>query len=344
MNSKKSSSKDVSFKNLFDGAIQALPERSQDIVKMRFGVNGKKDTLNKIGKEFGITRERVRQIIKESVNRVCKEDVDKVVAKAEKSIKFTIEKNSGIMTENNLLNLLGKNEKERGAIEFFLECSKEFCVLERKDEIERSFVTNSFNLENWKKIKDTTKDFLDDHKKTLDDEEFFKRVTEVLKVDLSKKEFLNYLESSEEIKRNSFSKWGLSKWSEVSPKGARQKAYLVMREIGKPLHFREVAKLIDEYKLSNRKSHPQTVHNELIKDKKFVLIGRGVYALSEWGYEKGTVKDVIEGILKKNKKPMKKNEILNQALAVRKVKKSTIVINLNNFFERVEKDTYSIKE
>jgi hypothetical protein len=286
----------------------------------------------------------VRQIIKESINKVCKENSDGIISDAEERIRFTVEKNSGIMTEDKLLNSLEKDSRERGAVEFFLECSKEIEVLERKNEIKRSFVFSDFDADNWKQVKNDTKAFLSKNKETLNDDDLFDKIKDVLEAEISKEDFLNYLESSEEIKKNNFSKWGLAKWSEITPKGARQKAYLVMREIGKPLHFREVASLIDEYKLSNRKSHPQTVHNELIKDKKFVLIGRGVYALSEWGYAKGTVKEVIEDILKKNKKPMKKNEILTQALAVRKVKRSTIVINLNNFFERNEEDTYYIKK
>ncbi|MDH4330734.1 MAG: hypothetical protein OEV93_04245 [Candidatus Moranbacteria bacterium] len=342
----KNASKSFSFKDLLNKSIKSLPERSQNIMKMRFGLNGKKYTLNKIGNEYNITRERVRQIIKESVGRVCKEDLGKIVSQAEEKIKFTITENSGIMTEDKLLNSLGNSEQEKGAIEFFLECSSDINLLEKKNEIKRSFVVSKFNVDKWRKVNKNTKAFLDKNKQTLSDDEFFEKIKDILKskCDISKEEFLNYLESSEDVKKNNFGKWGLSKWSEISPKGARQKAYLVMREIGKPLHFREVADLIDEYKLSKRKSHPQTVHNELIKDKKFVLIGRGVYALSEWGYEKGTVKDVIEDILKKNKKPMNKNEILTQALAVRKVKRSTIVINLNNFFEKVEEDTYSIRD
>jgi len=111
----------------------------------------------------------------------------------------------------------------------------------------------------------------------------------------------------------------------------------------KPLHFREIAKHIDMYKLGKKTAHPQTVHNELIKDERFVLVGRGIYALSEWGYKKGTVKDVLEDILKGAQSPLAKDVILDKVMTIRKVKKSTIVINLNSYFEKVGKDAYTLK-
>ena len=110
-------------------------------------------------------------------------------------------------------------------------------------------------------------------------------------------------------------------------------------------HARKIADLIDNYGLQKKKkSHPQTVHNELIKDKRFVLVGRGIYALSDWGYKKGTVKEVIEEILVKSGKPLTREEILLEVLKIRQVKKSTVIINLNTFFARVGKNAYTVKK
>ena len=119
---------------------------------------------------------------------------------------------------------------------------------------------------------------------------------------------------------------------------------MIIKEFGKPLHFRDIAKKIDQYRLNKKKTHPQTVHNELIKDKNFVLVGRGIYALVEWGYKKGTVKDVIEEIIKNSSKALNRKEILEKVLTVRQVKESTIVINLNNYFSKSKNGTYSIKK
>jgi hypothetical protein len=109
-------------------------------------------------------------------------------------------------------------------------------------------------------------------------------------------------------------------------------------------YFREIATLIDSYGLQKkRQSHPQTVHNELIKDKRFVLVGRGIYALSDWGYKRGTVKEVITDILRAAEKPLSREAVLAQVLEIRQVKKSTVIINLNTFFARIGKNAYTIK-
>jgi hypothetical protein len=73
----------------------------------------------------------------------------------------------------------------------------------------------------------------------------------------------------------------------------------------------------------------QTVHNELIKDSRFVLVGRGVYALKEWGYEPGQVKDIITKILRENG-PLTQGEILERVSKQRLVKENTILLNLSN--------------
>ena len=91
---------------------------------------------------------------------------------------------------------------------------------------------------------------------------------------------------------------------------------------------------------------PQTVHNELIKDPRFVLVGRGLYALKEWGYEEGQVKDVILKILKEARKPLPKEEILAGVLKQRMVKENTVLLNLNNkkYFLKTPEGKYISKD
>jgi hypothetical protein len=93
------------------------------------------------------------------------------------------------------------------------------------------------------------------------------------------------------------------------------------------MHFEEVARAIT--KLFGKKAHPATCHNELIKDARFVLVGRGLYALAEWGYTKGIVADVIKNILKKEG-PLTREEVVAKVLKERHVKENTIVVNLQN--------------
>jgi DNA-directed RNA polymerase delta subunit len=132
----------------------------------------------------------------------------------------------------------------------------------------------------------------------------------------------------------------------VNPKNIRDKIYVILHEQGKHLHFNEISDAIKQSEFKRKDVTTQAIHNELIKDKRFVLIGRGIYALKEWGYEKGTVADIITEVLKKANQPMHRDEIVKQVLKSRHVKETTILLNLQGKpqFKRVAKATYALAE
>ena len=112
-----------------------------------------------------------------------------------------------------------------------------------------------------------------------------------------------------DVDRNILNQWGLANWQTIKPKRMTDKAYLIMLQENKPLHFADVADLINKANFDRKKACPATVHNELILDDKYVLVGRGIYALNEWGYKEGTVADIIIEILKKNG-PINKKDLI----------------------------------
>ncbi|MEK9147911.1 MAG: HTH domain-containing protein, partial [Patescibacteria group bacterium] len=140
----------------------------------------------------------------------------------------------------------------------------------------------------------------------------------------------SYLSISKIIKQNPYGEFGLVSWPTIRPRGIRDKAYAVLAKTAKPTHFRDVAGAIAKAGWSSKKAHPQTVHNELIKDPRFVLVGRGLYALREWGYEPGTVADVISAAIKSSRRPLYRDEIVKRVLEKRFVKANTILLNLQN--------------
>ncbi len=142
-----------------------------------------------------------------------------------------------------------------------------------------------------------------------------------------------WLTISKTIGKNPLGEWGQAHSQNVKTKGVRDFAYLAVKKHGSPLHFREVATLIE--KMFDRKAHIATTHNELIKDPRFVLVGRGMYALREWGYTQGVVRDVVREVLRKNG-PLTKDQIIEKVLKERHVKAGTIVVNLQNqkYFKR----------
>ncbi|HOF42525.1 MAG TPA: HTH domain-containing protein [Candidatus Moranbacteria bacterium] len=343
----KNISENFFFSDALKEIISGLSKRSQEIIFIRYGVHGGNAlTLEEIGNKYNITRERVRQIVHEVVRKICEKKDNPYLVQAKTKITLAIQSNSGIIEKKKLASELGKSDKsEEAAISFFLECVDGINYQEIPGVLKASYSTAEFNVKKWKSIKDAAVEMLEKKKSTLLLDELFKSIVENYSFSgFGKENLSHYLDVSEELARNSFGKWGIAKWKEVSPKGTREKAYLILKETKKPLHFREIAEEIDRHSLNKKKTHPQTVHNELIKDDNFVLVGRGIYALAEWGYKKGTVKDVIEEIIKAAKKPLKRDEIIGKVLKVRQVKKSTIVINLNNYFTKSKSGTYSIKK
>ena len=321
-----------SFSLLAELTLKSLPDRSAEIVKKRFGLsNGKKKTLEEIGNEYRITRERVRQIIFQSFKNISLKN-DEIIhfLKAKKKILFTINQNNGIIKKKDTQKIFGvREEKEVNSISFFISCFEEILEGGKKGILEKAWFSSKEKFFQATEIVKQGEKILEEEKRVLSDKLIFEKIFQSFP-NFSQSQLNSFLNLAVKIKKNPFGKWGIINWLEINPKGTRERVYLVLKESQKPMHFRQIAQLIDKYKLGKRKAHPQTVHNELIKDNRFVLIGRGIYALREWGYFKGTTKEVLKRILAKNKKPLEKDKILQEILKVRKVKKTTIMINLND--------------
>jgi len=319
------------FLLLVEDLVSAVPKRSQDIVKKRFGLIGSRgETLEKIGADYGITRERVRQIVSDVVKNVAGKFSSQEFRDCEEKLVFTIAESNGIIKEDMIGHRLGlSDQREINAVRLLAEVSRKIFISEDKGYIVKSWTLSKDIFPEVKGVILAAEQILQKEQRVFNSEQIVKALQEKFPKKTSG-EILAFLETSAKIKKNRFGKWGMYNWNQINPKGTREKIYLVLKEKRKPLHFTEIANLIDEYKIGKRKAHPQTVHNELIKDDRFVLIGRGIYALSEWGYSEGTIKEVLKNILSEAKRPMEKEEILKQVFKVRQVKKATVMINLNN--------------
>ena len=333
------------FFAVMNALLADLPERSQEIVKKRFGLKQEKpQTLEKIGSDYGITRERVRQIVGDALKKISQKRGEADFMKVEDKIVFTIEANSGIIKESKIIEKLGAGDwRESNSLGLLRLCSGRIIAAE-EDGISKVWAQNSRTIEKVRETLSAAREILKKEGKLFTDKEITEKLLAV-KQDFSKEELLNHLGVLSGIEKSKFGKWGMSDWAQISPKGTRERIYAILKEKGRPLHFTEIAELIDKYGLSKKKAHVQTVHNELIKNNLFVLIGRGIYALKEWGYSQGTIRDVLEEILKKSGKALSRDEILKEVSKVRQVKKATVLINLsNNKFFLKQNNAYSIKK
>ena len=334
----------VNYSQVYQKFTKSLSPKTKDIFDRRFGVKtGAPETLEAIGKTFGITRERVRQIEEAGFNVIRKnnkESLNTIFADFENYFK----EHGGFKKEEKVLEELG-GKKAKPYVLFLLTLGSQFSrVCEKKD-----FHYFWSNLPDAQlKVKEGLNSLASEMKKVgkpVLGQDFYAQVA--LKQGFSEKATLSYLEVSKKIQPNREGALGLVEWPEIKPRGVKDKAFLVFKQHQKPLHFRDVAGLIDklEYNAPNKKTYPQTVHNELIKDARFVLVGRGTYALSEWGYVPGTIKDIITKVLSDKNAPLEKDELVKQVLAQRLVAKNTVLMNLNNkkYFQKDSGDKYFLK-
>ena len=327
-----------------------LDTRSQDIIKRRYGLeSGQIETLDSIGKEYGITRERVRQIEAQAKKLLARrEDVLKNVAK---TLEALFAQYGGILTEDYLMLVVGQSFTEApGAtmVMFFLDILPNYERVTRSDKFRPHWSHPKLHNTYADQVVNEAYNILLKAKKPIMENEMLMKIREQVGVSeevLPDACVKALLEASKELKRTVFSEWGLKDWVETSPRGVGDKAYIVLRRNGEPMHFRDIAAQINEVKFDHKKAHEQTVHNELIKDPRFVLVGRGMYGLSDWGFLPGTVADVLEAILSKSGKPMKKDELLAEVMKQRMVKRTTVVLGLQNSnkFAKVEDDRYTLR-
>lgn len=326
--------------------LTVLPERARDVLIQRYGL-GKSTTrmtLDAIGKLYGITRERVRQIENYALANIRKADVYKTEKAAFDHLEENIHTLGGIVLEADLLSHMSKDVSTQNHINFLLSLHESFKKRKEDEHFEHRWHVNE---ELAQKVEDSLhklySNLADDD--LLQESEmiqaFLEHVEGVSEKYKNQEILKRWLSISKKIGKNALGEWGVSNSSNIKTKGMRDYAFLVIRKHGSPIHFREVAKNIE--KIFKKKAHVATCHNELIKDPRFVLVGRGLYALKEWGYASGVVRDVIKNIIEKNG-PLTKDQVVEKVLKERYVKENTIMVNLQNqkYFKKDREGRYSI--
>lgn len=331
--------------------LATLKERDRQILLHRYGLEGKPvKTLAAIGQEHNLTRERIRQIEKDLVKNLRSQSLKcESFARTKDFLMSIIADHGRIIAEENLLLYLNlKDLHEKNAAVFLLHLIEE---LENylQENYKKSWVSMLFEEKLLHDFTSEGKKIITLAGKPLPTEEFLKhfKQTEFYqahKQELTDKVVLNFLSLAVEIEKNVFGDWGLNIWKDIRPKDVGDKAYLVMKYHQKPEHYSTITEMINKAGFDSRTAYKETVHNELIKDPRFILIGRGIYALAEWGYKPGVVADVIVEILKSAGKPLSREEIIALVLKKRQVKKNTILVGLSNkkLFKKADKNLYAL--
>ena len=321
-------------------------EREREIVSRRFGLFDRKETLEQIGELLGITRERVRQLEKAVVARLKAQGESGQlphVQEVQEAFVAAINEMGKVVRVQDLGNVFTEeNTKiDQARVAFLALLCPELIVIDDNDHFHHAVGITTHHDE--KKIKELVTKLIDAIKQHGEPAEITVFAEKAGNKDAKHAESLASI-SKHLATLNS--RWGLIKWPMVNPKNIRDKIYVILKEHGKHMHFNEIAEAIKDSDFKRKDVTTQAIHNELIKDKRFVLIGRGIYALKEWGYKKGTVADIIEDVLKKANEPLHRDEIVKRVLDSRYVKETTILLNLQGKpqFKRVAKATYTLAE
>lgn len=326
--------------------LSPLQDRAYDVVVSRFGLgdDAERKTLEAIGELYGITRERVRQIEASALNTIRKSGEYKSEEASFDELKNIIKDLGYVVSEDDLLENVTKDQAIQNHIHLYLVLGDEFTKYKEDEHFKaRWSIDDEVSDKVHESLRELYMGLSDDE--LISEGEIVNRFLDKLK-DLNN-EYRNeeiakrWLSMSKRIARNPLGEWGKSDSSNVKTRGIKDYAFLMMRKHGSPMHFREVAKAITN--TFAKKCHTATCHNELIKDTRFVLVGRGIYALREWGYSVGVVRDVIKDIIKKEG-PMSKDQIVERVMKERYLKKNTILVNLQNpkYFKKNKQGLYTV--
>jgi DNA-binding CsgD family transcriptional regulator len=321
-------------------------EREREIITRRFGLYDRRETLEQIGELLGITRERVRQLEKAILTKLRTATESGKITAINSLEKVIIRKLSELGRVARIQDLsdslLGgtSNQRERAHVAFIAELAPGLTVISENDNYFHSVGILEHGDE--KKIRsevDAIVSVIRKNGEPLTIEQLHDQLS------YEHPDYVRALASISKLLAHLKDNWGLIKWPTVNPKNIRDKIYVILAENGKPMHFSEIAGCIKDSSFKRKDVTTQAIHNELIKDTRFVLIGRGIYALDSWGFGKGTVADIIADVLKSSSEPLHRDEIVKRVLKSRQVKETTILLNLQSKpqFKRVAKATYTFE-
>ncbi len=329
----------LNYQTICQEILQDLEPRKREVLEKRFGlINEDPLTLQAIGDELKITRERVRQIENDALLWL-RNKKSQTLDKPLKSISDHLDGYGGLREETMLLQELGE-DKFQNHVLLFLSLGDDFTKFKETDDFFTLWAVQEEKLNQAKKVIENLIKELEKRNDLIEPKELEKKTPS----EVGESVLISYIDISKNIFKSPFGYYGLAHWPEVRPRGLRDNAYLVLKKEDKPLHFRDITKLIGELPDSSGAVLSESVHNELIRNDNFVLIGRGIYALKEWGYNPGTVREVIADVLRTSKSSLTKDQILKKVLKQRDVKESTVFLNLQNkeYFSKDKKGRYTV--
>ncbi len=321
---------------IFYELISVLNEKEQLVLKQRYGLFGESaKTLAAIGDSLGITRERVRQIQVSAIKKLSKASIQTDLHVLHAVFMKFVMHCGGVVLDGQIEEFLKLNYTDENGSHAILKVA---LILDDRITQEYNKVDymphyrlNSIDFKQVKDVSNLALKILGSSMEVMNEEELFKEIKRQVKrnyIHLSNNTLYSILCLDRRILLNEMG-YSLLSWRHVNPRTLSDKVEFVLNKMKEPLHFLKIVEKIEAESFDKKKVSMQAVHNELISSDKFVLIGRGIYAMRTWGFKEGTVSDVLESILSK-KGPMPLVDLTQEVLKMRKVKPITIQINLSS--------------
>ena len=340
----------VNLQELLDSLFMVLTDKEAMVIQKRFALKGEqKQTLEKIGKHFNVTRERIRQIESIALSKLKRTvrttRLDEVNALA----KEILRSRGGLLREDILITeclkrIAGAKDIDGAVLRLSFSIDPDIVAGSRAQSFIPFWRLETLSMDDVTLIVNSIVKILRKRKNCMATDEIVSAIQALNLFDgrIPSRELISSCLAIDERLREITEGWGLTEWRFVRPRSIRDKVEIILRKSGEPLHFMDIANRIKDAMFDHKNVTVQAVHNELIRYPQFVLVGRGLYALSEWGYQPGTVADVIEKILIE-KGPLSKKEIIAEVGKQRTVKVGTISLNLQKmpYFKRVGRAVYA---
>ncbi len=334
--------------NIVEIMFQVLSEKEKIIIKRRYGLGIKEyETLEKIGRTFNVSRERIRQIEAQALQKLKRHVVHTPIKNIHQIGKKILEDAGGLIEEEKLYRLMEEKlplKPDRHYLKLSLELDTEILQCGNTGYFKAHWKLSYLSEKEIKRLSDDFVKMLEKENKVLLLSEATKRLPESEKK--YNETFFNELFEIDKRIKLVKEGLGLRSWAHINPQNVREKIFYILHRETKPLHFRMIAKKMEEYAFDKKRVNKHTIHNELIRNENLIHVGRGVYALKEWGYEKGSVKDIIVNILKREHRPITKNELIEAVQKQRLVKESTVLLNFKELegIERIGRNHYQMSE
>jgi len=269
----------INIDKLVEDAVANQDKRTRRIILGRYGLGEtRRKTLSELGNEYGLTRERVRQIQASYLNSVRGQiKSHKEAIKLLKLVRRYL-KDLGHIRRADLvahdLSIMFSGVRDNGdtfnKLQFIADVLQWPNVAKGNEDWHATWYSEP-------EVYDAAKRLVDEFLSTEDhDFDKFLKLTGA-RLGMQEPQVINHLMISKRFRVGPYGDIGADHWIHVNPKTVRDKIYLVLEKSDEPLHFGEIANRVNN--LSDKKRAAATVHNELIKDARFNLVGRGTYTI-----------------------------------------------------------------